>query len=443
MYNVNNITKSTVNKQKYYFYLRIVYKILIFILLYSKILIMKRLEKYKHLKVKTLVKDEIMDNLFSSNVTNVEISGIRKFFNKVSKVEGAVSLTLGQPDFPVPKNIKNAMIQAINVNKTEYTANAGIMELRHEISKLLRGMDINYLVDEITVTVGGSEALLCIFAAFLNAGDKVLIPTPTYPAYESCVKIFGAEIVNYNLNSDFTINFDSLNKLINEEKPKLLVLSHPSNPTGAILSRFERDKLFEILKEKDIYIISDEMYSSLCYEKYYSLAQIDEIRNRVILVGGFSKMFSMTGLRVGYVCASKYITDNIMKVHQYNVSCATSISQWGACEGLKYSMGDVTIMKTEFEKRKEYVYIRLREMGMDTTLPRGAFYIFPSIKKFSMSSEEFCTRLLHEAKVAIVPGSAFGTGGEGYIRISYSYSLEVLKEGLDRMEKWLKTLDIS
>ncbi|MBU3112033.1 pyridoxal phosphate-dependent aminotransferase [Clostridium lacusfryxellense] len=381
-----------------------------------------------------------MSNLFSNNVSNVEISGIRKFFNKVSKVEGAISLTLGQPDFPVPKNIKKAMINAINENKTEYTANAGIVELRNEISNFLRSMDINYLADEITVTVGGSEALLCIFGAFLNAGDKVLVPTPAYPAYESCVKIFGAEVVNYNLNKDFSINFDSIIKLIDDENPKLLVMSHPSNPTGAILSRIERDKLFEILKERNIYIISDEMYSALCYEEYYSLAQIDELRNRIILVGGFSKMFSMTGLRVGYVCASKHITDNILKVHQYNVSCATSISQWGALEGLISCRDDVSNMKVEFEKRKEYVYKRLRQMGMDTTLPRGAFYIFPSIEKFSMTSEEFCTRLLNEGLVAVVPGSAFGTGGEGFIRISYSYSSEVLKEGLDRMEKWIAML---
>ncbi|MBW9151143.1 pyridoxal phosphate-dependent aminotransferase [Clostridium estertheticum] len=383
-----------------------------------------------------------MNNLFSNNVNRVEISGIRKFSNKVTKVQGAISLTLGQPDFPVPKNIKNAMIKAIDDNKTVYTTNAGIPELRNEISNLLKEMDINYLADEITVTVGGSEALLCIFAAFLNAGDKVLVPTPAYPAYESCVKIFGGEVINYNLNKDFTINFDVLTKLIEEENPKLLVMSHPSNPTGAILSRFERDKLVKILKEKDIYIISDEMYSSLCYEEYYSLAQIDELRNKVILVGGFSKMFSMTGLRIGYVCASKYIMDNIMKVHQYNVSCATSISQWGAYEGLLSCKHDVDNMKLEFEKRKEYVYKRLKQMGMDITIPRGSFYIFPSITRFSMNSEEFCNRLLYEGKVAVVPGSAFGTGGEGFIRISYSYSLEVLKEALDRMEKWIKSLPV-
>lgn len=381
-----------------------------------------------------------MNNVFSNNVNNVEISGIRKFFSKVSLVEGAISLTLGQPDFPVPKNIKKAMISAINENKTEYTANAGISELRHEISNLLGGMDINYLSDEIIVTVGGSEALLCTFAAFLNAGDKVLVPSPAYPAYESCVKLFGAQVVNYNLNTDFTINFEVLCKLINEENPKLLVVSYPSNPTGAALSLEERDKLCQILKDKNIYIISDEIYSSLCYEKYYSIAQINELRDRVILVGGFSKMFSMTGLRVGYVCASNYIMDNIIKVHQYNVSCATTISQWGAYEGLISCMSDVENMKMEFENRKEYVYKRLSEMGLEVNRPKGAFYIFPSITKFSMSSEEFCNRLLYEGKVAVVPGSAFGTGGEGFIRISYSYSLEVLKEGLDRMEKWLEML---
>ncbi|MCJ7688156.1 MAG: aminotransferase class I/II-fold pyridoxal phosphate-dependent enzyme [Clostridiaceae bacterium] len=382
-----------------------------------------------------------MNKIFSSNVCNVEISGIRKFFSKVTKVPGAISLTLGQPDFQVPKNIKKAMIAAINENKTEYTSNAGIFELRNEISKFLYGTGINYLADEIVVTVGGSEALLSAFAAFLNPGDKVLVPSPGYPAYESCVKLFGAEVVNYNLNSDFTINFDELNKLINEKNPKLIVVSYPSNPTGAALSYKERDKLSQILKEKNIYIISDEIYSSLCYEKYYSLAQINELRDRVILVGGFSKMFSMTGLRVGYVCASTYIMENIIKVHQYNVSCASSISQWGAYEGLISCMNDVNNMKMEFEKRKEYVYKRLNEMGMDVIRPRGAFYIFPSIKKYSMKSEEFCDRLLYEGKVAVVPGSAFGLGGEGFIRISYSYNLEMLKEGLDRMEKWIKTLN--
>ena len=383
-----------------------------------------------------------MGNVFSNNVNNVEISGIRKFFNKVSEVPGAISLTLGQPDFPVPENIKRAMIEAIDENKTEYTANAGIPQLRNEISNFLGGMGINYLANEIVVTVGGSEALLCIFAAFLNAGDKVLVPTPAYPAYESCVKLFGGVVVNYNLNSDFTINFELLDKLINEESPKLLVLSYPSNPTGATLSYEERDKLSQLLKEKDIYVISDEIYSALCYEKYYSVAQIVELRNRVILVGGFSKMFSMTGLRVGYLCASDYIMGNIMKVHQYNVSCATSISQWGAYEGLLSCMNDVNNMKVDFEKRKEYVYKRLKQMGMEVTLPKGAFYIFPSIMKFSMSSEDFCHRLLYEGKVAVVPGSAFGSGGEGFIRISYSYSLEVLKEGLDRMEEWVKSLPV-
>ena len=196
-----------------------------------------------------------MDNVFSNNVNNIEISGIRKFFNKVSKVEGAISLTLGQPDFPVPKDIKKAMIKAINENKTEYTANAGIPELRNEISNFLRGMGINYLADEITVTVGGSEALLCIFAAFLNAGDKVLVPTPAYPAYESCVKLFGAEVVNYNLNSDFTINFENLSKLIKEQNPKLLVMSHPSNPTGATLSRVEKDKLFQLYPDTIVLMV--------------------------------------------------------------------------------------------------------------------------------------------------------------------------------------------
>jgi aminotransferase len=376
---------------------------------------------------------------FSTNVKNIEISGIRKFFNKVSEVPEALSLTLGQPDFSVPGKIKAAMISAIEENKTGYTSNAGLIELRTEISCYLKGFDINYNAEEICTTIGGSEALLSVFMTLLNNGDKVLIPSPAYPAYESCVKLLGGRVVNYELNEDFTINFGELKKAIAQEKPKLLVVSYPSNPTGAVLSRNDRNKLYEIVKNEDIIIVSDEIYSALSYEdSYYSICQHEDIKHKVILVSGFSKMFSMTGLRLGYVCAMKEFMDQIIKVHQYNVSCAPSISQWGAYEGLKSCLNDVEQMKKEFMKRRDYIYERLISMGMDVVLPRGAFYIFPSIKKYNISSDEFCERLLREGFVAVVPGSAFGRRGEGYIRISYSYSMENLKEGMDRMENWLK-----
>lgn len=382
-----------------------------------------------------------MSNLISKKVQSIEISGIRKFFNKLSKYPDAISLTLGQPDFNVPEKIKESMINAINENKTTYTSNAGVAELRKEISKYLESQNISYDKDEICITVGGSEGLMDVFTALLDPADKILIPTPAYPAYESCVKLLGGQIINYNLKEDFSINFDELEELISKEKPKVMVVSYPSNPTGAILSNEDNDRLHKIIKNNQIVVISDEMYSSLCFEdNYYSIAQFDDIKDKIIIVGGFSKMFSMTGLRIGYVCAVEMFMEAIMKVHQYNVSCAPSIVQWGAYEGLRNCMEDVGYMKAEFIKRRDYLYNRLVKMGFESNMPMGAFYMFPSIKKFNMKSEEFCERLLKEAGVAAVPGYAFGAGGEGYMRISYAYSMEQLEEAADRIENWIKSL---
>jgi aminotransferase len=383
-----------------------------------------------------------MVNSLSNNVNNIEISGIRKFFNKVQQVPSAISLTLGQPDFIVPYRIKEVMIKAIEDNKTTYTLNAGIVELRQAISEYLKGMNINYLRDEICVTVGGSEGLLSVFTALINPSDVILIPTPAYPAYESCVRLLGGCSVNYGLNSDFTLNCDNIEALIIKEKPKALVISFPSNPTGAVLNKNNKEELYKLIKKYNIVVITDEIYSSLCFaDDFYSISQCTDIKNNVILVSGFSKMFSMTGLRIGYVCATERFMNNIMKVHQYNVSCAPSISQWGAYEGLKNCMEDVLIMRNEFIKRRDYVYNRLIAMGLKVVLPKGAFYIFPSIIQFNLSSEDFCERMLREGKVAVVPGSAFGIGGEGYLRISFSYNIETLKEALDRMEVFLRKLN--
>ncbi|MDD3225403.1 MAG: aminotransferase class I/II-fold pyridoxal phosphate-dependent enzyme [Clostridium sp.] len=381
-------------------------------------------------------------NKISDNVNNIKLSGIRKFYNKVSKVEGAISLTLGQPDFPVPIDTKKAMLDAINEDKTVYTSNQGIYELRGEISKFLKSQSINFDQNEICVTVGGSEGIMDVFLTFINKGDKVLISSPAYPAYESCVKLCGGEVINYDLKSDdFSINFDKLVKIIDKENPKIIVVSYPSNPTGAVLSKEARDSLYKILKEKDILIVTDEMYSSLCFEdEYYSIAQYEDIKDKMILVGGFSKMFSMTGLRIGYVCSSNKYIDSIIKVHQYNVSCAPSISQYGALKGLKSSMHDARLMKEEFIKRRNYSYKRLLDMKFEVAKPKGAFYIFPSIKKFGKSSEEFCEDLLKNGKVAIVPGNAFGKNGEGYARISYATGIDTLKEAFDRIEEYIKKL---
>lgn len=373
----------------------------------------------------------------NKRVEKIQISGIRRFAEKVKKVEGAISLTIGQPDFNVPIAVASGMINAVETNKTSYTSNAGIDELREEICTYLRNFNIKYNKDEVCITVGGSEGLFSVFFALMNTGDKILIPGPAYPAYENISTMIGADVVHYRLNDDFTINIDEIKNKLDTEDIRYLMLSFPSNPTGAILTKDQRDELIEIIKEREITVITDEMYASIIFDEYYSVAQCDSIRDKVIFVGGFSKMFSMTGLRIGYVACSDIYMKEIMKVHQYGVSCAPSIAQYGALEGLKKAMEDVENMKESFERRKNYCIKRLKELNIDVVDPKGAFYIFPSIKKFNISSEEFCERLLNEGKVGFVPGNAFGDFGEGYMRISYCYSDEILKEAFDRLEKFI------
>lgn len=375
----------------------------------------------------------------NKQVEKIQISGIRRFAEKVKNVEGAISLTIGQPDFCVPEKVSEAMINAIKTNKTTYTSNAGIDELREEICQYLKTFDIDYDKEELCITVGGSEGLYSVLFALLNEGDKILIPGPAYPAYENISIMIGAEVVNYGLNEDFTLNINEIKEKLDNEDIKYLILSFPSNPTGAILSEQQRDELVELIKEKDIIVITDEMYSAIIFDDYYSVAQIKEIKDKIIYVSGFSKIFSMTGLRIGYVaCNEKYMKE-IIKVHQYSVSCAPSIAQYGALEGIRSSLDDVENMRKTFERRKNYCMNRLKELNLEVAEPKGAFYIFPSIKKFNMTSEEFCEQLLNEGKLACVPGTAFGALGEGYMRISYCYSDEILKEAFDRLERFLKS----
>ena len=376
----------------------------------------------------------------NENVKSVQISGIRKFYNEVVKVKDAISLTLGQPDFNTPNCIKEEMKKAIDEDKTTYTPNAGIIQLREEISKYLKTLNINYSKEDICITVGGSEGLYSVFQSLVNPGENVLIPTPAYPAYESIVKIIGGKVFNYKLNEDFSLNIEEIKRSLDESNSKILVLSFPTNPTGAILDKEGRDKLIKLIKDRAIIVITDEIYASIIYDDYYSIAQEDEILDKVIYISGFSKMFSATGLRIGYVCAKKDLMNEIMKVHQYGVSCATSIVQYGMISGLKNGLSEVDKMKQEFKNRRDFVCERLTKMGLEHTVPKGAFYIFPSIKKFNLSSYEFCRKLLNEEKVACVPGDAFGEGGEGYIRISYCYSIEELKLALDKIENFIKRL---
>lgn len=379
----------------------------------------------------------------SSNIDNIEISGIRKFYNKVAKIEGAISLTLGEPDFKIPGEIKEAMKKSLDEDRTTYTPNAGIEELREEISKYLKSLNISFSSKEICVTVGGSEGLLSTFTGILNPGDKVLIPSIAYPAYENCVKILGGEVINYNIKEDLSIDMEQLERVIEKECPKVMVVSYPSNPTGQLLTKDQCDRLFNILKDKDILIVSDEIYSSIVFGEFNSISQYGKLKDKLILIGGFSKMFSMTGIRIGYVCAAEWILNSIIKVHQYNVSCAPSIGQYGALEGLKKSMYHMEHIKSQLKIRRDYIYDRLVSMGLEVIRPEGAFYIFPCIKSFGFSSEDFCDKLLEDTKVAVVPGTAFGKGGEGYVRISYCYSMEDLKISLDLMEQWLNQIKLN
>lgn len=376
----------------------------------------------------------------NKNLLNIEISGIRRFFNKVKKIDGAISLTLGEPDFNTPKEIKFGMIKAIEENRTTYTDNLGILELREEVSKYLLNKNIKYKKEEICITTGGSEALFSSIAAMINPKDKVLIPEIAYPAYENIIKLLGGEVISYKLKEDFSIDFEELDYILKNNKIELMILSYPSNPTGAIIKKEECKQLVDRVKKNDLKIISDEIYESIIYDDYYSIAMNDDIKNNIIYISGFSKMFSCTGLRVGFIACNEDVMKEILKVHQYNISCTNSISQYGILEGLKSGLYNVDIMKNEFLKRKVYVEERLKEMNIDFISPKGTFYIFPSIKKYNLSSEEFCERLLLKEKIACVPGSAFGASGEGYIRVSYCYSLKELKLALDGLENFIKNL---
>lgn len=385
-----------------------------------------------------------LEKLISSKVKSIGLSPIRRFSNLVPRVPGAISLTIGQPDFNTPEIIKEAGIEAIKHDKTSYTHNQGYMELRQEISEFLkRRYNLCYDADkEITVTIGASQAIDACIRTFIDEGDEVLIPSPGYVAYGSCVTLAGGKpvFVPVLMEDGFKLKASQLKKYITP-RTKLLILSYPSNPTGATMDESELMKIADVIKQNDIIVVSDEIYSELTYDnKHVSIASLDGMKDRAIVINGFSKAYSMTGWRLGYVAAPEEIMQHIIKVHQYNVSCAPSISQAAGIEALKSGDSSILGMVEEYSKRRDYCYDRLTLMGLRCLKPTGAFYIFPEICKFGLPSEEFCQRLLFEGKMAAVPGSAFGEYGEGYIRISYAYSMEILEEGLNRLENFVKTL---
>lgn len=385
-----------------------------------------------------------MKNPLSQKVVQLEPSGIRKFFDVVNEMEDAISLGVGEPDFDTPWRIREEGIYTLERGRTFYTSNAGLMELKVEITKYLKNrVDVSYdPKSEVLVTVGGSEAIDMMFRAMLDPGDEVLIPQPSYVSYLPCaVMADGVPVVIPLKNeNEFKLTAEELEAAITP-KSKILVLPFPNNPTGAIMTREDLAPIAELVVKHDLYVLSDEIYSELSYKgDHVSIASFPGLKERTILVNGFSKGFAMTGWRLGYACGPAAIIQQMTKIHQYAILCAPTNSQYAAIEGLRNCMGEVQKMRESYNQRRRYLMHEFRRMGLECFEPYGAFYVFPSIQEFGMTSEEFATRFLEEEKVAVVPGSAFGASGEGFIRISYAYSLDDLKEALGRLEHFITHL---
>ena len=385
-----------------------------------------------------------MRNFLSDKIVNIKPSGIRKFFDLVSEMKDVISLGVGEPDFETPWHIRDEGIYAFEKGKTFYTSNSGLKELREEIGKYLyRRQNLNYNPnEEMIVTVGGSEAIDICLRAVLNNGDEVIIPQPSYVSYEPCTILAGGKPVFINLKgeNDFKLTCEELKSAITD-KTKVLILPYPNNPTGSIMGKKDLEDIAKIIIEKDILVLSDEIYSELTYKgEHVSIASIDGMKERTILINGFSKSYAMTGWRLGYACGPKEIIKQMTKIHQYAIMCAPTISQYAAIEALKNGDKDVEMMRNSYNQRRRFLMNAFKEMGLECFEPFGAFYVFPCIKEFGMSSEEFATKLLEEEHVAAVPGTAFGESGEGYLRISYAYSIDNLKNAIKRLNRFITNL---
>lgn len=383
-----------------------------------------------------------MRDPLSKTIKDIKPSGIRKFFDVARTMEGAVSLGVGEPDFDTPWRIRSEGIYSLENGRTFYTSNTGLIELRQEISKYVgRKYSVSYDPDdEIMVTIGGSEAIDIALRAMLDPGDEVLIPQPSYVSYVPCTILAGGVpvIIDLKEEDEFRLTAEELEEKITD-KTKILVLPYPNNPTGAIMEMKDLEAIAEVIKKHDLFVLSDEIYSELTYkEKHVTIASLPGMKERTVYINGFSKAFAMTGWRLGYACAPKTILKQMLKIHQFAIMCAPTTSQYAAIEALKNCDEEVKAMKEEYNERRRYLVHEFKEMGLPCFEPYGAFYIFPCIKKYGLSSEEFVNRLLQEEKVAVVPGTAFGDSGEGFIRISYAYSLDDLKVAIDRLKKFVE-----
>lgn len=384
-------------------------------------------------------------DLIADKAASLQPSGIRKFFDIVAEMEDVISLGVGEPDFDTPWHIRDEGIYSLEKGRTFYTSNSGLKELRMEIAAYLQrtqGLDYHYM-SQIFVTVGGSEAIDLAMRAMINPGDEVLIPQPSYVSYEPCVVMADGKPVIIELKEEnrFRLTPEELETAITP-KTKILVMPFPNNPTGAIMEREDLEKLVPVIQKHDLFVVSDEIYAELTYggKQHVSIASLPGMQERTILINGFSKAYAMTGWRLGYACGPKDVIRQMVKIHQYCIMCAPTTSQYAAVEALRNGDEDVRRMRESYDERRRFVLHTLREMGLPCFEPEGAFYVFPCIKEFGMTSDEFATNLLKEEKVAIVPGTAFGSCGEGYLRISYAYSIESLKKALKRLENYVRKL---
>ncbi len=387
-----------------------------------------------------------MRNPLADQVVEIKPSGIRKFFDIVSEMKDAISLGVGEPDFATPWHIRDEGIYSLEKGHTKYTSNAGLMALREEICHYLyRTQGIRYKANsDVLITVGGSEAIDIGLRAMINPGqgEEVLIPQPSYVSYEPCAILAGAKpvIINLKAENEFRLTAQELLDAITD-KTKILVLPFPNNPTGAIMEREDLEAIAKVIIEKDIYVMSDEIYGELTYKgNHVSIASLPGMQERTILINGFSKAYAMTGWRMGYACGPTKIIEQMTKIHQFAIMCAPTTGQYAAIEALKNGDEDIKEMRTAYNQRRRYLMHAFKEMGLECFEPFGAFYVFPCIKEFGMTSEEFATRFLEEEKVAAVPGTAFGDSGEGFLRISYAYSLEKLKVAMERLARFIEKL---
>ncbi len=385
-----------------------------------------------------------MRNPIGKKVIDIKPSGIRKFFDIVLETEGAISLGVGEPDFDTPWHIRDEGIYSLEKGRTFYTSNSGLKELREEVSHYIkRTQGITYdPVKEIFITVGGSEAIDLALRAMVDPGDEVLIPQPSYVSYEPCAILADAVpvIIELKEENQFRLTAQEVLEKVTD-KTKILVLPFPNNPTGAIMEQSDLEEIARVVIDKDLYVISDEIYSELTYGgKHVSIISLPGMKERTILINGFSKAYAMTGWRLGYACGPEEIMAQMVKIHQFAIMCAPTTSQYAAVEALKNGDDDVAMMREQYNHRRRYLLSEFERIGLPCFEPNGAFYVFPCIKKFGMTSDEFCTRLLKEEKLAVVPGTAFGDCGEGYIRISYAYSLDNLKAAMERLERFIQKL---